>query len=171
MGNIIQKELTRLLGIFLSYGKVVIGGMLLATLFLILFAGIQTNEIASNLVAAAFAALVTVSTGLSLFYQLKVKQMREKHELLMADARIKAAIQLLQELKDVNEHRPELADKVYAELVRVTNDRIIRSIDPTVGTLTLVLVELVEMVKKSLGLRVELAPPKRNEQGTEQAAR
>jgi ammonia channel protein AmtB len=78
MENIARQELKRFSKRFLSYGKVIVGGMLLSALFFFFYAGIETNNIIIEIMVSIFASLLVFMVGLFIFGFLRMLKKRTR---------------------------------------------------------------------------------------------
>lgn len=73
--RIVKEEFKRVSGVFLSYAKFVGGGMVVATLFLIVYAGVKSELFALDVVTAAITtSFLLVSAAVAYFSVLRVRE-------------------------------------------------------------------------------------------------
>ncbi len=103
MSAILKEEAQRFSRLFISYTKIIVGGMLFATLFFFIFAGVKANYISLEILAATLA---TLSIGFTLiFAYVSVRAFGKKNEF----ESVKLALKIM-ELEVEKVHQIEISE-------------------------------------------------------------
>jgi hypothetical protein len=125
MSAILKEEAQRFGKLFISYTKIIVGGMLFATLFFFIFAGVKANYVSLEILAAVLA---TLSIGFSAIFAYLSFRAFGKNE--FESVRLALKIMELEELKkayqlEVSENQMEaVSQRIAQEVMNLSSSQL-----------------------------------------------